>query len=206
LAGKEYYYLFDTHGSVVGMTDSSGNDVDRYGYDPFGALAAETVQSGINNPWQFESGYYDSATGLTKFGIRYYDPQFGRWTQATPVGGSLQEATKANPYVFADDDPINRVDPSGAVSGPCIATLIIGVGGLIVAGLGLAAAILGLFTAETGIGVAIAIIGAVRATIGVIVAGAGFVLAASQTCSLADDVELAALSIELVENLSTSLH
>jgi RHS repeat-associated protein len=98
---------------VVGITDSSGNDVDRYAYDPFGALAAETVQSGINNPWQFESGYYDSSTGLTKFGIRYYDPQFGRWTQATPVGGSLQEATKANPYVFADDNSINKTDPSG---------------------------------------------------------------------------------------------
>jgi RHS repeat-associated protein len=95
------------------MTDSSGNDVDRYGYDPFGAISAETVQSGINNPWQFESGYYDSSTGLTKFGIRYYDPQFGRWTQATPVGGSLQEATKANPYVYADDDPINNTDMSG---------------------------------------------------------------------------------------------
>jgi YD repeat-containing protein len=30
--GKIYYYLFDIHGSIVGMTDSSGNDVNRYGY------------------------------------------------------------------------------------------------------------------------------------------------------------------------------
>ncbi|GCE07762.1 hypothetical protein [Dictyobacter aurantiacus] len=25
----------------------------------------------------------------------------------------MQEATKANPYVYADDDPVNKVDPSG---------------------------------------------------------------------------------------------
>jgi hypothetical protein len=24
------------------------------------------------------------------------------WTQATPIGGSLQEAIKANPYVYAN--------------------------------------------------------------------------------------------------------
>jgi hypothetical protein len=32
----------------------------------------------------------------------------------------LQEATKANPYVYADDDPVNNVDPSGAVSATCV--------------------------------------------------------------------------------------
>jgi hypothetical protein len=40
----------------------------------------------------------------------------GRWTQATPIGGSLQEATKANPYVYAGDNPVNGTDPSGAYS------------------------------------------------------------------------------------------
>lgn len=58
-------------------------------------------------------GYYDSITGLTKFGIRFYDPQFGRWTQRTPIGGTLQETLKANPYVYADNDPVNEVDPNG---------------------------------------------------------------------------------------------
>jgi RHS repeat-associated protein len=70
-------------------------------------------------------GYYDSTTGLTKFGIRYYGPLFTRWTQATPIGGSLQEATKANPYVYAGDNPVNATDPSGAytLTGACIASI-----------------------------------------------------------------------------------
>lgn len=32
------------------------------------------------------------------------------------MGGSLQEATKPNPYVYAGDDPVNAVDPSGNIS------------------------------------------------------------------------------------------
>jgi RHS repeat-associated protein len=112
-AGKVYYYLFDGLGSIVGMTDSTGALVATYGYDPFGNVGGGTVQSGVINPWGYAGGYTDATTGLVKFGIRYDDARVGRWTQATPIGGSLQEATKANPYVYADNNPINEVDPSG---------------------------------------------------------------------------------------------
>jgi RHS repeat-associated protein len=53
------------------------------------------------------------STGLYKFGIRYYDATTGRWTQRDPVGGSLLEMVKVNPYVYAGDNPVNLVDPSG---------------------------------------------------------------------------------------------
>ncbi len=96
----------------MGMTNSTGALVATYGYDPFGNIGGGTVQSGLINPWGYAGGYTDKITGLIKFGIRYYDTHIGRWTQATPIGGSLQEATKANPYVYAADDPINEVDPS----------------------------------------------------------------------------------------------
>jgi RHS repeat-associated protein len=133
--GKIYYYLFDIHGSIVGMTDSSGNDVNRYGYDPFGNYAAQVTQRGLSNPWGYAGGYFDGATGLIKFGIRYYDPLFGRWTQATPIGGSLQEVTKANPYVYAGDDPMNEVNPSGKIPAFCtwsiVAAALSVVGGII---------------------------------------------------------------------------
>ncbi|GCE25991.1 type IV secretion protein Rhs [Dictyobacter alpinus] len=115
-AGKVYYYLFDGLGSIVGMTDSAGNMAASYDYDPFGGVAGSVIQPGVNNPWQYAGGYYDSTTDLIKFGIRYYDVRFNRWTQRTPVGGSLQETLKANPYTYADDNPVNEVDPSGAVA------------------------------------------------------------------------------------------
>ncbi len=102
--GKKYYYLFDGLGSIVGMTDSSGKEVNGYVYDPFGQSVAQKEQSGLNNPWKFAGGYLDSSTNLYKFGTRYYDPSLGRWTQLDPVGAG---------YVYAGDDPVNAVDPSG---------------------------------------------------------------------------------------------
>jgi RHS repeat-associated protein len=73
-------------------------------------------------------GYYDANTGLYKFGIRYYDPRTGRWTQRDPVGGSLQELVKANPYVYAGNNPVNDVDPSGESAISCVFGVLIGVG------------------------------------------------------------------------------
>ena len=104
------------------MTDSSGNAVNSYGYDPLGNINGSQEQTGINNPWKFAGGFYDSSTGLTKFGIRYYDPTIGRWTQRAPIGGSLQETLKANPYVYAANDAVNAVDPSGAQD--CLGALL----------------------------------------------------------------------------------
>jgi RHS repeat-associated protein len=65
------------------------------------------------NAWRYASGYYDVSTGLYKFGIRYYDAATGRWTQRDPVGGSLLETVKVNPYGYADDDPVNETDQNG---------------------------------------------------------------------------------------------
>ncbi len=111
--GKKYYYLFDGLGSIVGMTDSSGNEVSRYDYNPYGQVINQQEQSGLNNPWKFAGGYLDSSTSLYKFGTRYYDPALGRWTQQDPVGGSLGDLNSANRYTYANDDPVNVVDPSG---------------------------------------------------------------------------------------------
>lgn len=108
-----YYYLFDGLGSVVGLSDSSGNLVGGYQYDPYGTLTNTPGSTALkNNPWRFASGFFDSSTGLYKFGVRYYDPSLGRWTQQDPVGGSLAPSA-GNRYTYANDDPVNGVDPSG---------------------------------------------------------------------------------------------
>jgi len=111
-----YYYLFDGLGSVVGLTDSTGALVgnETYHYDPYGVLLSQPVSAALQtNAWRYASGYYDVSTGLYKFGIRYYDAATGRWTQRDPVGGSLLEIVKVNPYGYAGDDPVNETDLSG---------------------------------------------------------------------------------------------
>jgi hypothetical protein len=65
----------------------------------------------------------------------YYDPLFSRWTQATPIGGSLQEMTKANPYEYAGDNPVNATDESGRFA-VLVALLVIGIVGCLAGALG----------------------------------------------------------------------
>jgi RHS repeat-associated protein len=77
-----FYYLFDALGSVTGLTNTSGAVVATYTYDPFGRPTQ--ITEAVANPWRFAGGYLDAATGLTKFGTRYYDATLGRWTSRTP--------------------------------------------------------------------------------------------------------------------------
>ena len=122
----------------------------------------------VANPWRFAGGYFDSSTGLYKYGTRYYNPGFGRWSQQDPLRGSLADPTSLNRYVYASDDPVNVTDPSGRgdilACAEAIAlvflALFIGVAGIIIiimllpadaAGLALIAAYLGISVAAAGV-------------------------------------------------------
>jgi RHS repeat-associated protein len=96
---------------VVGLTDSNGTLVSTYQYDPYGNLLSST--GSVANPWRFAGGYFDSSTGLYKYGTRYYNPGFGRWSQQDPLRGHLDDPTSLNRYLYAGDDPVNFTDPSG---------------------------------------------------------------------------------------------
>ena len=100
----------------MGLTDSSGNKVNSYDYDPFGVMLNQ--QEGVANPFKFAGGYLD-ASGFEQFGVRYYSPSLGRWTQQDPLAGSLFDLNSANRYVYAGDDPVNQVDPSGKDAVSC---------------------------------------------------------------------------------------
>jgi RHS repeat-associated protein len=56
---------------------------------------------------------FDSATGLTKFGTRYYDSSLGRWTQRDPIAGSIANPNAMDRYVYAGDSPVNLTDVGG---------------------------------------------------------------------------------------------
>ena len=126
------YYLFDGLGSVVALMPPSAADVtNTYLYDPYGVTEHQTGTQ--YNPWQFAGGYLDASTLYYKYGTRYYD-RFGRWTQKDPK-------PSANPYLYANDDPVNMVDPTGTDGvnyskqflKACIIGAVSGVVGLIVA-------------------------------------------------------------------------
>jgi len=61
-------------------------------------------------PFGFAGGLYDNDTGLVHFGARDYDPMIGRWVSKDPI---LFGGGQTNIYVYAANDPINLIDPTG---------------------------------------------------------------------------------------------
>jgi RHS repeat-associated protein len=107
---KDYYYLFDGLGSVVGITDWTGSLVASYAYEPYGKQTS--IEPTAFNPWRFASGYYDQPVGTLKFGTRYYLPDLQRWTQGE-LGGTIANPTSLNDHLYVADSPASLIDPSG---------------------------------------------------------------------------------------------
>ena len=55
---------------------------------------------------------FDRGTGWRKHGTRWNDTITGRWTTQDPIT-RLNNPNRANPYQYADCDPINNTDPTG---------------------------------------------------------------------------------------------
>jgi len=75
---------------------------------------------------------FESSTGFVTFGTRSYNPAWERLTQQNTVAGSLGNPASLNRYLYAKDDSVNVVDPSGASLSPAGTVAVIL--GLIAAG------------------------------------------------------------------------
>jgi RHS repeat-associated protein len=104
--GTRYYYHQDQIGSTVALSDSGGNQVQTYAYDPYGNLTSSS--GSITNPFQFQGQFLDAATGLYYLRARFYDPVASSFLAHDPVGRITRTA-----YAFVADDPVNRLDPMG---------------------------------------------------------------------------------------------
>jgi RHS repeat-associated protein len=107
--GITYRIFADPLGSPrLVMNTNNGSVAQRMDFDAFGRVIHDS-NPGFQ-PFGFAGGLYDSETGLVRFGARDYDAQAGRWTAKDPIrfaGGDT------NFYVYAANDPVNRVDPTG---------------------------------------------------------------------------------------------
>jgi len=101
-----YWYVLDGRSNVVALTNETGQVVDRYSYDVWGTPTSTTES--VPQPFRYAGYWWDSALHWYWVSVRSYDPVLKRWVQPDPseIGG-------VRTYVYAGDDPIDTVDPSG---------------------------------------------------------------------------------------------
>lgn len=115
--GNTYRLFVDQLGSprmAVNVADTA--DVPyRVDYSAFGVAMpiGSTMLDWI--PFGFAGGLVDKDTGLVRFGLRDYDPHVGRWLSKDAV---LFWGGQANLYAYVDNDPVNFIDPVGAMKLP----------------------------------------------------------------------------------------
>jgi len=102
--GHPYYYVQDGQNSTTALTNSTGTVVDSYTYDAFGN---QTSTGTVANPFTYTGREYDPKSGLYYYRSRYYDPSTGRFLSEDSV-------LSTNSYPYANSDPTNLNDPTGA--------------------------------------------------------------------------------------------
>jgi RHS repeat-associated protein len=100
------YYQEDALGSV---RLASGGQTYSSNYRPFGGSSQSTGSSSI----RFAGKPSDLATGLYYFGARCYDPTIERFITEDSKSGSREDSQSLNRYVYARDNPLAILDPTG---------------------------------------------------------------------------------------------
>ena len=105
------YYLYNGHGDVTQLTNSSGNVIIAYTYDAFGNMTTNTAND--TNPYRYCGEYFDVETETYYLRARYYSPATGRFTQRDSFGGYYNDPLSLNRYTYGHNNPIKYSDPSG---------------------------------------------------------------------------------------------
>ena len=138
--GNTYRIISDHLGSPRLVVDTTtGTVIQSMDFDEFGNVLADTNPE--FQPFGFAGGLYDTDTKLVRFGARDYDAETGKWTSKDPI---LFKGKDANLFGYAQNDPINFVDPFGLLN------FIAGLGGSTAIGPGLEASAGSATNFETG--------------------------------------------------------
>jgi len=104
--GAVLYIHHDQQGSTRLLTNGTGENVGSYTYDAYGNVLEK--KGAKTTPLGYDGQYTDADTGLIYMRARYYDPATAQFLRVDPA----IERT-AEPYTYAQDDPVNGNDVTG---------------------------------------------------------------------------------------------
>jgi RHS repeat-associated protein len=109
------YYIYDGHGSVRALANSTGAVTDTYDYDAFGNLlhSSTTLASPTPNNYLFAGEQFDPDLNLYYNRARYLNTSTGRFWSMDTFEGRSQDPLSLHKYLYAAGDPVGRRDPSG---------------------------------------------------------------------------------------------
>ncbi len=99
------YFHKDRLGSVIAVTDASGDVLNSFKYGPFGETPSLT-----GTPFGYTGQRYDSELQSYYYKARYYSPAIGRFLSPDPIGF---DAGDMNLYAYVGNDAMNLTDPAG---------------------------------------------------------------------------------------------
>jgi RHS repeat-associated protein len=112
IAGTTYsYYHQDGLGSVVTITNPSGNVTDTYDYDEFGTQIFN--QGTTQNVYRYTGQQSDADSALLYLRARYYEPNTGRFITQDAKKGNPKDPASLNLYVYCKNNPLKYSDPDG---------------------------------------------------------------------------------------------
>jgi RHS repeat-associated protein len=113
---KTFYYHHDGLGSVADVTGNTGTSLLWSEYYPYGlARQSATATGAPTNPFNFSGEQRDPTTGLYHLRARQFDATTGRFLTTDPAMSLISDPYLAS-YVYARNNPVNRVDPFGLAS------------------------------------------------------------------------------------------
>ncbi|WP_397330342.1 RHS repeat-associated core domain-containing protein [Nostoc sp. FACHB-190] len=105
------FYHVDGLGSTRVLTNEQGTVVNTYDYEAYGKLINST--GGVENKYLFAGEQFDQALGDYYNRARYYDADTGRFTRKDDYEGRIAEVLTLHKYIYAHNNPVNSVDPTG---------------------------------------------------------------------------------------------
>jgi len=112
------YYYTDPQGTILAVTDATGNIIERRDHKPYGTA----MSAGSDGPG-YTGHVADVDSSLIYMQQRYYDPSIGRFLSPDPLRQDVARMGRSSRYGYADGNPFSHIDPDGKE------TLAVGLGG-----------------------------------------------------------------------------